>query len=216
MAKYTQEALEPLVKAHTSVKQVMQALGLKFTGGGHGHLTRVIRGLGLDTSHFTGQGYLRGVPSPNKRPWQDVLVMDLHKGRRESPAKLRWALEESGVPYVCKECGQIPVWNGKPLRIQVDHIDGNPVNNVRENLRFICPNCHTQTATFGVLNSKVPRKEKVVRGPWGGSRGPQPHRRKVDYDAVRLRYAEVGIATIVGEEFGISGVMVKKIVRSTE
>jgi len=211
--KYTREVLEPLVKSSTSVTQVMKGLGLKLAGGNHSHISMVITGFGLDTSHFKGQGYLRGTQSPWRTPWEGVLVNDPYNGRRDSPSRLRRALIESGVQYVCKECSQIPVWNGKPLCLQVDHIDGNPVNNVRENLRFICPNCHTQTDNFGRLNSKVPRKVSVPRGP---HRGPRPDRRKVDYDAVRLRYAEVGVATNVGEEFGISSVMVKKIVRSTE
>lgn len=48
----------------------------------------------------------------------------------------------------CSICGQGNSWNGNFLRIQIDHIDGNPLNNVLENLRPICPNCHTQTDTF--------------------------------------------------------------------
>lgn len=49
----------------------------------------------------------------------------------------------------CAECGQIGVWNNKPLTLQLDHIDGNSDNNLPSNLRLLCPNCHTQTDTFG-------------------------------------------------------------------
>ncbi len=39
-------------------------------------------------------------------------------------------------------------WNGKPLNCELDHIDGNRTNHKLENLQILCPNCHSQTATF--------------------------------------------------------------------
>ena len=67
---------------------------------------------------------------------------------------LRHRMVSVGVPYVCstEECplheGNM-IWCGKQIVLQVDHIDGNPSNNVLSNLRFLCANCHTQTETFG-------------------------------------------------------------------
>lgn len=49
----------------------------------------------------------------------------------------------------CSECGLLPVWNDKPLTLQLDHKDGNRKNNVLDNLRILCPHCHTQTSTWG-------------------------------------------------------------------
>ena len=43
-------------------------------------------------------------------------------------------------------------WNGKPLVFDMDHIDGNSDNNLRENVRAVCPNCHSQTPTFKAKN----------------------------------------------------------------
>lgn len=57
----------------------------------------------------------------------------------------------------CEECNQLPVWNGKPLNLQVDHIDGDCKNNLPYNLRLICPNCHSQTDTFAGRNHKLMR-----------------------------------------------------------
>lgn len=52
----------------------------------------------------------------------------------------------------CSECGLDPIWNGKPLTLQVDHINGDNTDNRPENLRFLCPNCHTQTPTYAGRN----------------------------------------------------------------
>lgn len=47
----------------------------------------------------------------------------------------------------CLKCG-ITNWNNIRLTLQLDHIDGNRHNNIRENLRCLCPNCHSQTPTY--------------------------------------------------------------------
>jgi protein-arginine kinase activator protein McsA len=60
-----------------------------------------------------------------------------------------------------------PEWNGQPLRLQIDHINGNPVDNRQENLRFLCPNCHSQTINFGTKNVKRPTGRKRSTGGVG-------------------------------------------------
>lgn len=49
---------------------------------------------------------------------------------------------------LCSECQIGPEWNGRPLTLQLDHIDGDSSNNILDNLRYLCPNCHSQTDTF--------------------------------------------------------------------
>jgi predicted nucleic acid-binding Zn ribbon protein len=49
----------------------------------------------------------------------------------------------------CSECGIGDLWNGKPITLQLDHMDGNSDNNNLNNLRLLCPNCHSQTETYG-------------------------------------------------------------------
>lgn len=56
---------------------------------------------------------------------------------------------------MCEICGQGNIWNGHPLILQLDHINGNHNDNRLENLRIICPNCHTQTKTWGNKKDKV-------------------------------------------------------------
>jgi hypothetical protein len=49
----------------------------------------------------------------------------------------------------CSCCGIDSTWNNMPLTLQLDHIDGDSDNNLPSNLRLLCPNCHSQTETFG-------------------------------------------------------------------
>ena len=72
-----------------------------------------------------------------------------------SSHKLRLRLISSGLKKEhCEICGTGNQWNGKSLSLQLDHIDGNPRNHLLENLRILCPNCHSQTETFGSRNIK--------------------------------------------------------------
>ena len=50
---------------------------------------------------------------------------------------------------ICEMCGLGSIWNNEPLTLQIDHKDGNRKRNTLDNLRFLCPNCHSQTPTWG-------------------------------------------------------------------
>lgn len=52
----------------------------------------------------------------------------------------------------CALCGGAANWQGLPLTLILDHIDGNPDNNRRENLRLVCPNCDSQLPTYKSRN----------------------------------------------------------------
>lgn len=58
-------------------------------------------------------------------------------------------LKNNLLPYVCSICGQEPIWQGKPLSLTLDHIDGNKDNWLLDNLRWVCPNCNIQLETHG-------------------------------------------------------------------
>jgi hypothetical protein len=59
----------------------------------------------------------------------------------------------------CSVC-KITKWNNKPIRLWVDHVDGNASNNMPENFRLICPNCESQTDTSRGRNLGSGRKSR--------------------------------------------------------
>lgn len=63
----------------------------------------------------------------------------------------------------CEVCGIKDVWNGKPISLEMDHIDGNNKNNARSNLRILCPNCHSQTHTFRARNIKSTKEIDIFK-----------------------------------------------------
>lgn len=65
----------------------------------------------------------------------------------------------------CALCHIESIWNGKPLTFQADHIDGDPSNLQVKNLRIICPNCHSQTDTWGkkLKNNKQDHRNSYRR-----------------------------------------------------
>ncbi|MFC0848122.1 HNH endonuclease signature motif containing protein [Streptomyces noboritoensis] len=143
--RWTREVLEPVVAVSTSMYEVLRRLGVEAVGGHHTHISRRIEAYGIDTSHFRAPS--RGRDSRRRRRPEALLVAQT-EGRRVPGDRLKRALTAVGVAERCALCGIGPVWQDQPLPLEVDHIDGDWHNNRVENLRLLCPNCHSTTDTY--------------------------------------------------------------------
>lgn len=97
--------------------------------------------------------------------WNNITKPKIERGKciaTGNTAVLRYLIERDG--YKCQQCG-VDKWNNNFLTLDIDHIDGNNKNNIPTNLRFLCPNCHRQTPTWGNNRmSKIPKAyEKALR-----------------------------------------------------
>ncbi|OMI33828.1 HNH endonuclease signature motif containing protein [Streptomyces sparsogenes] len=131
-----------------SVAGVLRALELPNGGASRALVQRSIASYGISTAHFIGQGHQGGRLSPHRKSAAAILRKLEPGAARTKSSQLRRALAESAVPRVCGECGTGDTWQGRRLVLEIDHINGDRWDNRLENLRYLCPSCHSQTRTF--------------------------------------------------------------------
>lgn len=141
--KITDEELAQVIASSQSMRGAIRSLGLRMAGGTQSHYTRRAKALGLDLTHHLGRRFAHGKPSGRRKPAEEILIKREFGGRAKS-LQLRRALIEIGIIEECSICSQGPVWNGKPMTLDVDHINEDWLDDRAENLRFLCPNCHSQ------------------------------------------------------------------------
>jgi hypothetical protein len=149
------DVLRELVVEHESAAAVTRALGLPPNGRAPVEVAARIRSLGLDTSHFTGSAWSRGkswaTDDRLRRARGKVRLRDEDVFIANSPlyagSALIPRLLERGWPYACAWCG-VTEWRDRRLVLHLDHINGIHNDNRLENLRLLCPNCHSQTDTY--------------------------------------------------------------------
>jgi hypothetical protein len=153
--KYTQEEFIQAWLNSKTIGEVAKKLGCNHSGGGYVVLRTAARQLNLPTDHMIEYGLNAG-PGYNHIkfiPLSEILVEN-STYTNTTRLKIR-LLREGFLEAKChgEGCG-LREWKGKPISLQLDHVNGNNLDHRIENLRLLCPNCHSQTDTFAGKNKR--------------------------------------------------------------
>jgi 5-methylcytosine-specific restriction endonuclease McrA len=148
---YSDSELIDAIKKSKSIAETMRNLGLKPKGEHYTKFHNRIKIKNIDITHF--QSNVNG-KAHNKLSKNDFIKKHCIINSNVTSYKLKTKLIEFGImKNECISCKNTGEWNNKNLVLQIDHIDGNRKNCLIGNLRILCPNCHSQTETFGNKNS---------------------------------------------------------------
>lgn len=145
---YTEQQLRVAITNARSIRQALLNLNLKGEGGNYRVIHKAVAKYNIDISHFKHQGWSKNLVIGPKRDIKDYL----EKGVPITSHKLRLRLlKEQIFEHRCSSC-YLTFWLDGPIPLQLDHKDGNHLNNNLSNLRLLCPNCHSLTSTFAGKN----------------------------------------------------------------
>lgn len=161
--KWTNIQFIEAVANSLSYSQVMQKLGLKQAGSNYDTVKRKIQELNLDVSHMTGKAWNQGErynPIKSSKPLNEILIK--HSTYVNTNNLRKRLLKEGLKEYKCECCGRTE-WLGKPIKLELHHINGIK-NDLRiENLKILCPNCHAYTDNYRGKNIGMSAQKETFR-----------------------------------------------------
>lgn len=150
------DLLTRLCKEHTSIASIFRELNMRASGSSYTVFYRYCDKFNICPPKINPKECPLVAIEFNRHPDAEVFVQNsTYQG---GGAQIKKRLIEMGREERCQECGLGALWEGKELKLQVDHINGVRTDNRLDNLRIICPNCHSQTDTFAGKRHRVIKK----------------------------------------------------------
>ena len=144
-----------MVLKYNSFTEILRAIGLSETCRFTRTSLRVrLEDEGIDISHLMNHKYTFKEKIPNDK-W---FIKGVNRSAKTTKKRL---LNDFGVKNQCSKCG-ICEWLDDPLSLHLDHVDGDRLNNTIDNLRLLCPNCHSQTPTYAGKKNKGNMRNTVL------------------------------------------------------
>jgi 5-methylcytosine-specific restriction endonuclease McrA len=140
----TKNEMVLIIKKSKSLKEIIETFGLSTNGSSsYNNIKKKIKELELEIPiyHYYGNG-----KHNIKKEDVDVFIENSNYPRQKLKKRI---IDNNLIIYTCSECGNKGTHNNKNLILQLDHINGINNDNRIENLRFLCPNCHSQTENYG-------------------------------------------------------------------
>lgn len=164
MNVYEKDYLEPIVTNSKTYAEILRKLKRKMNSGNYQTLQKYIRIHQINTDHLMGKRHLQDTLRPRQSiPIEQVLVENSNYSNTTSLKKrlLKMGLLKNKC-YI-DDCPTLKMdnWLNKEIVYQLDHINGIRHDNRLENLRLLCPICHTQTNNYAGRNIKTASKELV-------------------------------------------------------
>lgn len=145
--KFEPSKIKEILNESKSFREFLLKIESSTNGSGsYRSIKKQLLSLGIEIPKFDK----RGVFSPKSKD-EDIFIKSSTFSRQHLKERI---IKNGLIEYVCSECGNDGEWNGKLLKLQLEHKNGINDDNRLENLTFLCPNCHTQTETYGGKGNK--------------------------------------------------------------
>lgn len=144
--------LKEIVAKSFSISEVLKNFNLSVTGGSSKTLKKYLKLFNISTEHFDSKKHWLEAYETKKKTNDEIFCVD---SKASTEMARRRIIKEKLLNYECTECENKGEWNGKPLTLQLEHKNGNNTDHRLENLEFLCPNCHSQTPTYGSKNKSL-------------------------------------------------------------